>query len=52
MISPRQGEVAGCCEHSDETSDSIKIWGISRLAEELSASEGICCTELALHVMG
>jgi hypothetical protein len=31
----RMGTVAGCCEHGTEESGSIKMRGISRLADEL-----------------
>ena len=33
----------GCCKCGNESSDSIKMWGISGLAEKrLASQEGLC----------
>jgi hypothetical protein len=31
--------VVGCCEHGNESSDSVKCWGNSQVAESLTASQ-------------
>jgi hypothetical protein len=38
------GQVAGSCECGNEPSSSIKMRGISRLAEDLLASNKSLCT--------
>jgi hypothetical protein len=44
------GQVAGSCKFGDKPSDSTKKRGISRVAEELSASqEGLCSKPFVMN---
>jgi hypothetical protein len=44
--------VAGCCEHGDETSDSIKCWEfLDQLSVLLASQEGLCSMEFSFSLV-